>query len=209
MKKRLGHDGGILDRHRYTIGQRRRRTGHACSDEDSHGHNPFPMTGVSRDSGGVRHYDEFGATPATLLDMLAEQVDRRPDSGGGSRTRRRPADVSAAMGPRGAGRRRAACGRVDAGRPRRRAVPGGYQLGARVLGHGDGRRCGGGGQHALRATGGRVRAGRLWRAGGSGRRHAAARRPAVRDRATWPHGYRRAVLHVGHHRSPQGRADHP
>jgi acyl-CoA synthetase (AMP-forming)/AMP-acid ligase II len=45
--------------------------------EISHGHNPFPMTGVSRDSDGIPHYDEL---PATLLDMLAEQVDRRPDS---------------------------------------------------------------------------------------------------------------------------------
>ncbi|MBW0019314.1 MAG: AMP-binding protein [Mycobacterium sp.] len=37
--------------------------------------NPFPATGVSRDSNGVPHYDDV---PATLLDMLAEQVDRRP-----------------------------------------------------------------------------------------------------------------------------------
>ena len=50
--------------------------------EIPHGHNPFPMTGVSRDSGGVRHYDKFSGDklPATLLDMLAEQVDRRPDT---------------------------------------------------------------------------------------------------------------------------------
>ncbi|MGO8936087.1 MAG: AMP-binding protein, partial [Mycobacterium sp.] len=40
-------------------------------------HNPFPATGVSRDADGVPHYD---ALPATLLDMLAEQVDRRADS---------------------------------------------------------------------------------------------------------------------------------
>ncbi|OBF57769.1 acyl-CoA dehydrogenase [Mycobacterium sp. 852002-53434_SCH5985345] len=40
-------------------------------------HNPFPTTGVSRDADGVPHYDDL---PATLLDMLAEQVDRRPDS---------------------------------------------------------------------------------------------------------------------------------
>ena len=45
--------------------------------EIPHGHNPFPTTGVSRDSNGVAHYDDL---PATLLDMLAEQVDRRPDS---------------------------------------------------------------------------------------------------------------------------------
>src|SRR5271166_3857412 len=45
--------------------------------EIPHGHNPFPMTGVSRDSNGIPHYDEL---PATLLDMLAEQVDHRPDS---------------------------------------------------------------------------------------------------------------------------------
>ncbi len=40
-------------------------------------HNPFPVSGVSRDSNGVPHYEDL---PATLLDMLAEQVDRRPDS---------------------------------------------------------------------------------------------------------------------------------
>jgi acyl-CoA synthetase (AMP-forming)/AMP-acid ligase II len=39
-------------------------------------HNPFPTTGVSRDGNGIPHYDEL---PATLLDMLAEQVARRPD----------------------------------------------------------------------------------------------------------------------------------
>lgn len=38
--------------------------------------NPFPTTGVSRDGNGIPHYDEL---PATLLDMLAEQVARRPD----------------------------------------------------------------------------------------------------------------------------------
>jgi acyl-CoA synthetase (AMP-forming)/AMP-acid ligase II len=41
------------------------------------GHNPFPVTGVSRDLNGVPHYDDL---PFTLLDMLAEQVDSRPDS---------------------------------------------------------------------------------------------------------------------------------
>lgn len=40
-------------------------------------HNPFATTGVSRGAGGVPRYDEL---PATLLDMLAEQVDRRPHS---------------------------------------------------------------------------------------------------------------------------------
>ena len=40
-------------------------------------HNPFPITGVCRDANGVPHYDDL---PATLLDMLAEQVDQRPDS---------------------------------------------------------------------------------------------------------------------------------
>jgi acyl-CoA synthetase (AMP-forming)/AMP-acid ligase II len=39
--------------------------------------NPFPVTGVSRDADGIPHYDDV---PATLLDMLAEQVDHRPDS---------------------------------------------------------------------------------------------------------------------------------
>ncbi len=44
------------------------------------GHNPFPASptvGVSRDADGIPRYDDL---PATLLDMLAEQVDRRPDS---------------------------------------------------------------------------------------------------------------------------------
>jgi acyl-CoA synthetase (AMP-forming)/AMP-acid ligase II len=40
-------------------------------------HNPFPATGVSRDANGVPHYDEL---PDTLLDMLAEHVDNRPNS---------------------------------------------------------------------------------------------------------------------------------
>lgn len=39
--------------------------------------NPFPQTGISRDSHGIPHYDRL---PATLLDMLAEHVDNRPDS---------------------------------------------------------------------------------------------------------------------------------
>jgi acyl-CoA synthetase (AMP-forming)/AMP-acid ligase II len=38
--------------------------------------NPFPTTGVSRDANGVPRYDDL---PDTLLDMLAEQVDIRPD----------------------------------------------------------------------------------------------------------------------------------
>jgi len=41
------------------------------------GPNPFPMTGVSRDRDGIPRYDEL---PTTLLDMLAEHVDARPDS---------------------------------------------------------------------------------------------------------------------------------
>ncbi|OJZ68785.1 acyl-CoA dehydrogenase [Mycobacterium paraffinicum] len=40
-------------------------------------HNPFPTTGVSRGADGVLRY---GRLPATLLDMLAEQVDNRPGS---------------------------------------------------------------------------------------------------------------------------------
>jgi acyl-CoA synthetase (AMP-forming)/AMP-acid ligase II len=44
--------------------------------EIARGHNPFPMTGVSRDASGVPHYDRL---PATLLDMLAEQVDNHPN----------------------------------------------------------------------------------------------------------------------------------
>jgi acyl-CoA synthetase (AMP-forming)/AMP-acid ligase II len=41
------------------------------------GHNPFSITGVSRDRNGIPRYDDV---PATLLDMLAEHVDHRPDS---------------------------------------------------------------------------------------------------------------------------------
>ncbi|MCV7400620.1 AMP-binding protein [Mycobacterium fragae] len=39
--------------------------------------NPFATTGVSRDRNGIPHYDEL---PATLLEMLSEHVDNRPDS---------------------------------------------------------------------------------------------------------------------------------
>jgi acyl-CoA synthetase (AMP-forming)/AMP-acid ligase II len=41
------------------------------------GHNPFSTTGVSRDRDGIPRYDDV---PPTLLDMLAEHVDHRPDS---------------------------------------------------------------------------------------------------------------------------------
>lgn len=40
-------------------------------------HNPFPVTGVSRGRDGIPRYDDL---PTTLLDMLAAQVDVRPDS---------------------------------------------------------------------------------------------------------------------------------
>ncbi len=39
--------------------------------------NPFATTGVSRGADGIPRYDRL---PATLLDMLAEQVDNRPNS---------------------------------------------------------------------------------------------------------------------------------
>ncbi|WP_155769323.1 long-chain fatty acid--CoA ligase, partial [Mycobacterium asiaticum] len=45
--------------------------------EVSRGRNPFPRTGISLDDEGIPHYDEL---PATLLDMLVEQVAVRPDS---------------------------------------------------------------------------------------------------------------------------------
>jgi acyl-CoA synthetase (AMP-forming)/AMP-acid ligase II len=45
--------------------------------EISRSHNPFDSAGVSRGADGIPRYDEL---PATLLDMLAEQVDRRPDA---------------------------------------------------------------------------------------------------------------------------------
>src|SRR3984893_15221710 len=44
--------------------------------EISRSNNPFPVTGVSRDNYGAPYYERW---PATLLDMLAEQVDNRPN----------------------------------------------------------------------------------------------------------------------------------
>ena len=44
------------------------------------------MTGVSRDANGVKHYDGL---PATLLEMLAEQVDSRVRRGRHVRVERR------------------------------------------------------------------------------------------------------------------------
>lgn len=55
------------------------------------GSNPFATTGVTRDAAGIPRYDDV---PETLVDMLSEQVDRRPDSeavveiGGGRMTYR-------------------------------------------------------------------------------------------------------------------------
>lgn len=71
-------------------------------------HNPFPTTGVSRGRDGIPRYDSL---PETLLDMLAEQVDARPDSealvevGGGRLTYRQLWDRAArvAGGLRAAG----------------------------------------------------------------------------------------------------------
>jgi acyl-CoA synthetase (AMP-forming)/AMP-acid ligase II len=45
--------------------------------EVSRENNPFATTGVSRDRDGIPRYDDV---PATLLDMLAEQIDHRPNS---------------------------------------------------------------------------------------------------------------------------------
>lgn len=45
--------------------------------EISRRHNPFPATGVIRDRNGVPHYERL---PATLIDLLTEQAERRPDS---------------------------------------------------------------------------------------------------------------------------------
>lgn len=45
--------------------------------EISRRHNPFPTTGVIRDPNGVAHYQQL---PATLLDVLAEQAQCRPDA---------------------------------------------------------------------------------------------------------------------------------
>lgn len=45
--------------------------------EISRRHNPFSRAGVLRDRNGVPHYE---ALPASLLDLLAEQAERRPDS---------------------------------------------------------------------------------------------------------------------------------
>lgn len=70
-------------------------------------HNPFSMTGVSRDRDGIPRYDDL---PATLLDMLAGHVEQRPDNeavvelGAGRLTYRQLWD-------------RAARGGADCGRP--------------------------------------------------------------------------------------------
>ncbi|WP_163760884.1 class I adenylate-forming enzyme family protein [Mycobacterium botniense] len=40
-------------------------------------HNPFAATGVARDVHGIPHYQQL---PATLVEMLSEQVRQRPDS---------------------------------------------------------------------------------------------------------------------------------
>lgn len=59
--------------------------------------NPFPRTGVSADRHGVPRYDEL---PASLLEMLSEQVALRPDSeavvelGGGRLTYRQLWDLA-------------------------------------------------------------------------------------------------------------------
>jgi acyl-CoA synthetase (AMP-forming)/AMP-acid ligase II len=45
--------------------------------EVSRRNNPFSTAGVFRDQRGIPHY---GQLPATLVDMLADQVDTRPDS---------------------------------------------------------------------------------------------------------------------------------
>lgn len=45
--------------------------------EISRRRNPFPATGVIRDRNGVAHYQQL---PTTLLDVLAEQAQRRPDT---------------------------------------------------------------------------------------------------------------------------------
>jgi acyl-CoA synthetase (AMP-forming)/AMP-acid ligase II len=45
--------------------------------EVSRDNNPFATAGISRDGNGVPRYDDV---PATLLDMLAEQIDNRPNS---------------------------------------------------------------------------------------------------------------------------------
>jgi acyl-CoA synthetase (AMP-forming)/AMP-acid ligase II len=45
--------------------------------EISRRNNPFATTGVSRDNYGAPYYERL---PATLLDMLAEQVDNRPNA---------------------------------------------------------------------------------------------------------------------------------
>jgi acyl-CoA synthetase (AMP-forming)/AMP-acid ligase II len=45
--------------------------------EVSRENNPFATAGISRDGNGVPRYDDV---PATLLDMLAEQIDNRPNS---------------------------------------------------------------------------------------------------------------------------------
>ncbi len=52
-------------------------TGSRGVNEISRRDNPFATTGVSRDVDGIMRYDRL---PASLVDLLAEQVETRPDS---------------------------------------------------------------------------------------------------------------------------------
>ncbi|MEB3064603.1 class I adenylate-forming enzyme family protein [[Mycobacterium] zoologicum] len=79
--------------------------------EIARSHNPFPSAGVVRDGNGVPRYEQL---PATLLNVLAEQAEQRPDSeavvelGAGSLTYRqlwqRAARVAGGLRQQGLGR---------------------------------------------------------------------------------------------------------
>ena len=174
--------------------------------EIPHGHNPFPMTGVSRDSDGIPRYDEL---PATLLDMLAEQVDHRPDSeavielGAGRVTYRELWDQASRV----AGGLRA--GGLTPGD--RVAVR--YPAGINWVLAFWGTVMAGGVVVAVNTRSAQPEVEFVLSDSGAQVDLAADARlpdgpPHVTERLE-SHRHCRAVLHLGHHRSPQGCADHP
>ena len=174
--------------------------------EISRDNNPFPTTGVSRDANGIPHYDRL---PATLLDMLAEQVDSRPNSeavvelGGDRLTYRQLWDRAS----------RVAGGLRAAGLQPGDRVAVRYPAGINWVLAFWGTVMAGGVAVAVNTRSAQPEVEFVLSDAGARidlrRRHPAARRPTVRDRRTRARRHGRAVLHLGHHRSPQGGADHP
>ena len=125
--------------------------------EVSRHQNPFDTTGVSRDSNGVPRYD---TVPATLLEMLAEQVERHPDNeavveiGAGRLTYRQLWDRAArvAGGLRAAGLRPG--DRVAVRHPAGRSPPRGSRTSSELHPSGGTRQLGGQRQEPISVTAG-------------------------------------------------------